>query len=206
MHWIKVYSKHYLGTNLSLLETGAMIKIQLLTAHLERIPTDKELYREVSEPTCRSLADKLEDQSTTLAEVLHKVCEDVAKVLHKKSEDTARKQKQRKEAKNDGMSGVTPPLIDKSREDKKDKRREDSGNKFTPPSLEVVIKYIKEKGYKHVDSDRFVSYYESNGWMVGKNKMKDWKASLRGWESREKEEKGDSIEDWGRVKRIKRED
>ena len=33
-----------------------------------------------------------------------------------------------------------------------------------------------------MDADRFVDFYESKGWMVGKNKMKDWRAAVRTWE------------------------
>lgn len=54
-------------------------------------------------------------------------------------------------------------------------------NKYIPPSIEDVRAYIAEKGY-HVDAERFVDYYTSNGWMVGRNKMKDWKAAVRNWE------------------------
>ena len=41
--------------------------------------------------------------------------------------------------------------------------------------------YCQEKGYTDVDVERFMNYYISNGWMVGKNKMKDWKAAVRNW-------------------------
>ena len=51
---------------------------------------------------------------------------------------------------------------------------------FIPPTSDDVRKYILEKGY-NVDADKFVDFYESKGWMVGKNKMKDWKASVRTW-------------------------
>ena len=51
---------------------------------------------------------------------------------------------------------------------------------FVPPTLEEVNAYVSEKGYI-VDADRFVDYYTSNGWMVGKNKMKDWQAAVRSW-------------------------
>lgn len=57
--------------------------------------------------------------------------------------------------------------------------------RFTPPAVEEVEEYCFEKGLS-MDAHRFVDYYESNGWMVGKNKMKDWKAAARGWASREK--------------------
>lgn len=56
--------------------------------------------------------------------------------------------------------------------------------RFSPPSVEDVREYCKEKGY-NVDPDRFVDYYTSNGWKVGRNQMKDWKAAVRSWERKE---------------------
>ena len=49
-------------------------------------------------------------------------------------------------------------------------------SRFVPPSAEEVAAYCNEKGYTGVDPERFVDYYTSNGWRVGKNPMKDWKA------------------------------
>lgn len=54
-------------------------------------------------------------------------------------------------------------------------------NIFRPPTVEEVRAYCDEKGYA-VDPSRFVDFYESKGWMVGKSKMKDWKASVRNWQ------------------------
>ena len=65
--------------------------------------------------------------------------------------------------------------------------REDKPKRFIPPTLEEVKAYCSCNGY-NVDCERFVAFYESNGWKVGKNKMKDWKASVRGWHSRNKAE------------------
>lgn len=56
-----------------------------------------------------------------------------------------------------------------------------NNNRFTPPTLEEVQKYCKER-QNNVDPQRFVDFYESKGWMVGKNKMKSWKACVRTWE------------------------
>lgn len=53
--------------------------------------------------------------------------------------------------------------------------------RFTPPTLEEVTDYCWERK-NQVDPQRFVDYYTANGWMVGKNKMKDWKAAVRTWE------------------------
>lgn len=62
--------------------------------------------------------------------------------------------------------------------------------RFTPPSADDVSAYVQAQGY-HVNADRFVAFYEQKGWMVGKNRMKDWKAAVRNWETRWKEEHGD---------------
>ena len=56
---------------------------------------------------------------------------------------------------------------------------------FKKPSFEDVQAYCNDSGYR-IDVDRFINYYESNGWMVGRNKMKDWKAAVRNWASKEK--------------------
>lgn len=53
--------------------------------------------------------------------------------------------------------------------------------RFTPPTLEEVRSYCAERK-NNVDAQRFIDYYSSNGWMVGKNKMKDWRAAVRNWE------------------------
>ena len=54
-------------------------------------------------------------------------------------------------------------------------------SRFAPPTLEEVTAYCKERGNK-VDPQRFVDFYESKGWMIGKNKMKSWQAAVRTWE------------------------
>lgn len=53
--------------------------------------------------------------------------------------------------------------------------------RFIPPTLEEVQSYCIERN-NNVDPQRFIDYYTSNGWQVGKNKMKDWKAAVRTWE------------------------
>lgn len=84
---------------------------------------------------------------------------------------------------------------DKSSKDKdKDKDKDDDKKwngareaRFTPPSIEEVAAYCQERG-NGVDASRFVDFYSSKGWMVGKSRMKDWKAAVRNWE-RSRDEK-----------------
>ena len=68
---------------------------------------------------------------------------------------------------------TTNEYIDKS--DKQTRKR------FVPPSIEDVQAYCLERN-NNVDAERFINHYTSNGWKVGKNPMKDWKAAVRTWE------------------------
>jgi hypothetical protein len=65
--------------------------------------------------------------------------------------------------------------------------------RFTPPSVNDVAEYAKEKGYA-INATKFVNYYEANGWMVGRNKMKDWKAAVRNWASNDYNKNSTNIE------------
>ena len=54
--------------------------------------------------------------------------------------------------------------------------------RFTPPTITEVIQYMTEKGCNsHVEAEKFFDYYSSKGWLVGRSKMKDWKAAIRNW-------------------------
>lgn len=57
--------------------------------------------------------------------------------------------------------------------------------RFTPPTLDEVKAFIRENNYT-VNADRWFDYYSANGWKVGKNPMKDWKASVRYWNKDQK--------------------
>ena len=61
--------------------------------------------------------------------------------------------------------------------------KEDKASRFKPPAIEEIQDYA-DQGNLNVDAGNFFDFYQSNGWKVGKNKMKDWKAALRGWSRR----------------------
>lgn len=54
---------------------------------------------------------------------------------------------------------------------------------FKPPTLEELKDYIKQNNY-NIDAEHWLDHYQSNGWKVGKNNMKDWKATVRTWVKR----------------------
>lgn len=82
----------------------------------------------------------------------------------------------------------TEVSIGKDSIDKSNKERGTSRN-FVPPSLSEVKAYCQERN-NGINPEQFIDFYESKGWFVGKNKMKDWKAAVRNWEQRRKEERG----------------
>ena len=58
---------------------------------------------------------------------------------------------------------------------------------FVAPTRDALCAYLAEKDLKNVNPDAFMGYYESNGWRVGKNPMKDWRAAARNWNARHNE-------------------
>jgi len=78
--------------------------------------------------------------------------------------------------------------LDKTRQDKtKTPTRKQS--RFTPPSRDECASYVEEKNLYYVDLNEFFNHYESNGWIVGRNKMKSWQATLRQWHLRREKER-----------------
>ena len=64
-------------------------------------------------------------------------------------------------------------------------RKRPTRTPFNPPTVEEVRAYCTERG-NSVDPEAFIDFYESKGWMIGKNKMRDWKAAVRTWEQSDK--------------------
>lgn len=65
---------------------------------------------------------------------------------------------------------------------------ENKTDRFHPPDMAEVKAYFAEKGGTNAQAERFFTYYESNGWRVGKNPMKKWKAAASGWISRDRDQ------------------
>lgn len=72
----------------------------------------------------------------------------------------------------------------KEKEIIKEREKEKTARRFIPPTVEEVKARIDEMGYTF-DAEAFIAFYHSNGWMVGKSKMKDWRAAMVTWQKRE---------------------
>lgn len=76
------------------------------------------------------------------------------------------------------------------------KKKEVRQSKFVEPDAREVHAYLAEIGCPNPfdEAKKFVNFYASKGWMVGKNKMKDWKRAANGWKQRNEESRQDSGE------------
>ena len=89
-----------------------------------------------------------------------------------------------------GKDSIGKVSIDKNSIDKDSKGESVRGEKakrFYPPTLDEVKQYCEERK-NNIDPMAFIDFYSSKGWMIGKNRMKDWKAAVRTWERKRKEE------------------
>ena len=82
------------------------------------------------------------------------------------------------------IRGYTTPTKQKEKEEEKEEEKKPRAGKFTPPTVTEVSSYCKERN-NDVDAERFCDFYQSKNWMVGKNKMRDWRAAVRTWEKKD---------------------
>lgn len=92
-----------------------------------------------------------------------------------------------KEDQENNLKDITMDLLKEDREKINQKENEETKptarRDFKVPSLDEVRDYISGKGYS-VDPEEFFSFYESQGWHVGKNKMRDWHRAVSYWQCR----------------------
>ncbi|MAF36569.1 hypothetical protein CL622_05635 [archaeon] len=73
----------------------------------------------------------------------------------------------------------------KSTDNKNKSKSDNKSKRFVKPSVQELNSYFIEKGINNtIEAEKMFNYYESNGWQVGRNKMKDWKAAARNWISK----------------------
>jgi hypothetical protein len=85
---------------------------------------------------------------------------------------------------NDSKPTASRQQADTTNNDNNDNN--DNNNKrgaFKPPSLEEVQAYCSQRN-NGINAEAFIDFYSAKGWLIGKNKMKDWKAAVRTWEKR----------------------
>lgn len=86
----------------------------------------------------------------------------------------------------DRYNGDTEPEVHKPEPAPRPQAQTESAKRFVKPTVEQIRAFCSEHGYA-VDAERFFDYYESKGWVVGKSPMKDWRAAVRQWATRDKQ-------------------
>ena len=88
----------------------------------------------------------------------------------------------------DAIGGIAQGATNNIDKDNIDNKRENKGQgRFNKPSVQEVAEYCRERN-NGIDPEEFVAFYESKGWMVGKNPMKDWRSAIITWEKSKKKE------------------
>ena len=120
---------------------------------------------------------------------------DIQNFIGKGSSEADRKREYRQRIETDRtnvrqISDKTPPEIEIELEkeleiekelDTKANKSPTKAKRFVKPTLSEIEQYCIERN-NNVNAEQFYDHYESNGWKVGKNSMKDWKAAVRTWE------------------------
>lgn len=142
------------------------LKVQEIMEYMVKL---KLFENNAGQITCFKLAKRLDDTNSKNPEI-----RSILKMLESNNSETL---------------GETPNNSDQIRLDEirldktKTEEKKKGTSRFTPPTLEEVISYCRER-QNTVDPNKFINHYEANGWMRGKNKIKDWKACVRTWEEK----------------------
>ena len=130
---------------------------------LHKIPM---VHQEVCQEVCQEVQDTKKKRNFPLNNPLYR-----EKEIYKEKEISFSKEKVKEK--------------ERSASDEPDKPET---KRFVPPSLDQVRERIREMNYSF-DAERFIAFYQSKNWYVGKNKMKDWRAAMVTWQKRESERK-----------------
>jgi hypothetical protein len=149
---------------------------------------DKKMYAKQSEEprtaACDSVAGEQCDNHvagdvTTPPAAVKKQRETIENQKNKEKEKRTKKEK---EAVNNIIDKNI--FIAESIKEKEINKEKEKEKKFVKPTVEEVAAEIQRRGYKEVDAESFVCFYESKGWKVGLTPMKSWKAALTTWGKR----------------------
>ena len=92
-------------------------------------------------------------------------------------------------------------IVNNNKQSKGESNSPKTQKRFSPPSLNEIIEFFKEKKATKEDAEKFFNHFESNGWKVGgKTKMKNWNAAARNWIKRSEEFKNEKNKTSSRLK------
>ena len=154
---IKAICAHVNGKNVDVQDVSINAIFQMIA---DKITEDSERYAEVSQIRRDAVNKRWKD--TKAYKSIHENTKESECIQKNYDTDTDTDTDKNKE--------IASPVI--------------KNKKFTPPTVDDVKAYCRERG-NNVDAETFVDFYTAKGWKVGNNPMKDWKACVRTWEKRD---------------------
>ena len=169
-----------------------------LVTSLSRIADDNEYFRHIIKKWSRAKVSRMLNQlkeqgyiemlsdtyGTHISIVNYNTYQDPELYVSDRSETVVKR-----------LCNGSETVVSISNKDNKDKNGKNDKKKrnIIPPQKEWVVSYCEERN-NGIDTDKWFNHYTANGWKVGKNRMKDWEASVRTWE-KPKEKKAELLED-----------
>lgn len=221
--WIKLHrqlQEHWLWEDKPFSYGQAWIDLLMLANHKdEKLPYKDEIVvygrgtvtRSISElskrwgwgreKTRKYLALLEADNMVTVNATTHRTTITIEKYTFFNDVPTANQATNRQQTKQPTDNQPTANQATKNKNDKNIKNDKNDKNinniyniSFRPPSVQEVSEYCTERK-NSVNAEAFVDFYESKGWYIGKNKMKDWKSAVRTWERRDKKPANQNMTD-----------
>lgn len=161
---------------------------------IENLPEDQQLA--AMKAIVRFCMDDQEPEPGTVAAAIFGMAAPILKKWKSKVEAgskggqaNAKQLESKREANEKQTESKQEPKVESRKyKDKNIKEKQEKEKSFVPPSVEEVAEYCRSRG-NDLDPEGFVAFYQSKGWKVGNNPMKDWKAAVISWEKRRKEER-----------------
>lgn len=171
------------------------LKMQLLALKTEGILTWTGLEDSFADELALDLNENPDDVAVTLMYLLNTKLAEMQGdtniflpwVVENTGSETSAAERMRKMRERNNVTPMLQCCYGEIEKDKREKKQSKSKKEFTPPTVEEVREYVKEKGY-NIDADYFWSYYNASDWIDKNNEpVLNWKLKLVTWAKKEEE-------------------
>lgn len=176
-------------------EEDGLISIEFLDEQIAEVDQEREKKRAAGRKSAQARAKQKSSKSSTgVEQVLNRCSTEKRREEERREEEIDREERERKKR----ASALAPSeeFFESGDSEKPNTHTTDLAEKkekvapkrkkFVPPSIEEAEGLFLEVNMK-AEAAKFIDYYEANGWKVGRNTMKDWKAAARNWARRHQE-------------------
>jgi len=187
------YPGDYLRDTQMLSEKTQVAYDRIMCEHMRNIHITQKQHKFL---TKRLSEDEMEELNMVIVKVTggYQIPWVVESISKRKAYSESRRKNREGKSKEDMLTYDTHMENENENENENRKKK-----MFIIPTIEEIRNYCKERK-NTVNPNKWLAHYEANGWMVGKNKMKDWKAAVRTWENSEYSEEAKHPEVYNRMR------